>query len=170
VTITFTKFATFAILASLALLSACGGATNSNSNATNSKNSNTNNANSSASSSSTPAVVSDKPPITTTLDNLQLSSDFYDAGEFPGRMITASGYINAASEKTLTIGYSYGSTAAGNHIDCKGDFSKYSGLSDKANAQAKDNKAIKATVKGSVKSISDKTLILEPCVLEDLAK
>ena len=114
--------------------------------------------------------MTDKPPITTTLDNLQLSSDFYDAGEFPGRMITASGFINAASEKTLTIGYGYGSTAAGNHIDCKGDFSKYSGLSEKANSQAKDNKAIKATVEGSVKSISDKTLILEPCVLEDLAK
>jgi len=170
VTKPLTKLTSLAILASFALLSACGGATTSNSNAANSKNTNTANSNSNSTASSSSAVVSDKPPITTTLDNLQLSSDFSDAGEFPGRIITASGYINVASEKTLTIGYGYGSTAAGNHIDCKGDFSKYSGLSDKANAQAKDNKAIKATVKGSVKSMSDKTLTLEPCVLEDLAK
>ncbi|MGB2753450.1 MAG: hypothetical protein WBC19_15450 [Pyrinomonadaceae bacterium] len=158
------------ISAAVAISAACGGAAGNTSNAGNAKNSNSANTNANSNSNANTVAVSDKPPIVTTADNLQLSSDWIDASEFPGRTITVSGYINHATKDTLSVGYSYGPTVSGNGIDCKGDFSQYTGIEEKVNSLAKDNKAPKATVKGTFKSREDKTITLEPCVLVDIAK
>jgi len=159
-----------AILTAVGISAACGGAATNTSNAGNAKNSNSAITNANSNSNANTVAVSDKPPITTTADNLQLSSDWIDATEFPGRTITVSGYINNASKGVLSVGYSYGPTVAGNGVDCKGDFSQYTGIEEKVNGLAKDNKAPKATVKGTFKSREDKTMTLEPCVLVDIAK
>ena len=170
-------FSPYALIASvvcsgMALLSACGGTATPPSNGANAKTVNTANSNAATNpnSNSTVATVSDKPPITTTADNLQLSADWMDATEFPGRTITVSGYINHASKDTLNVGYSYGSSVTGNGIECKGDFSQYPGIEDRVNGLAKSNKAPKATVKGTFTIREDKTMTLEPCVLVDIAK
>lgn len=159
-----------AILTAVVISAACGGAAGNNANAGNAKNSNSASTNSNSNSNANTVAVSDKPPIITTADNLQLSSDWMDATEFPGRTITVSGYLNVASKIKLVVGYGYGATISGNSIDCVGDFSQYSGIEEKVSSLAKDNKAPKATVKGTFKSREDKTMTLEPCVLVDIAK
>lgn len=155
------------VLISIIISAACSGTAGNVSNAANSKNTDPK---TNANSNTNAVATSDKPPIVTTADNLQLTSDWIDATEFPGRTITVSGYLNVASKTKLVVGYGYGATVSGNSVDCVGDFSQYPGIEEKVTGLAKDNKAPKATVKGTFMSSEDKTMTLKPCVLVDIAK
>ena len=163
------------VCAALAFTMACGGATTSNSNSSSSdakKSAGSNSSN--QSSNAAPAVpTSDKPPVTIEAGNIP-SSEFSDLQDSPGRIVTANGNLvfvgEGEKELELNSAKTRSSGTPFNEVVCKGDFAKYSGIKSKIADATKRLSPPKATVKGSVAKEQDRagTLILEPCVLEDL--